>query len=125
MQELPTDSMLVLQRARSVQACPYMRGRRAAAGAASRHPTGLQRTLTRSSLHGSCSSENAVESQALYVTANPLIEYFCILRLFRALMPRPQRLRELLRARIEAATAAASMRERVGEGRDVMHGRGR
>ena len=38
-------------------------------------------------------------------------------------MPRPQRLRELLRARIEAATAAASMRELVGEGRDVMHGR--
>ena len=33
-----------------------------------------------------------------------------------------QRLQELLLARIEAATAPASMQERVGEERDVMHG---
>ena len=36
-------------------------------------------------------------------------------------MPMPQRLQKLLLARIEAGMAPASIRERVGDERDVMH----
>ena len=48
--------------------------------------------------------------------------YFYSQRPIVGWMPMSRRLQELLRARIEAVAAPASMQERVGEERDVMHG---
>ena len=114
--------MLVMQRARSAQARPYFPGYSAAAGTASRHPTGRQRTHARDPSHSSSSCGKAVDLQARHTTAGSHLRYVCSLRSFTRLLPLPQRLQKLLRARIEAGMAPASMRERVSEERDVIHG---
>jgi len=114
--------MLILKRVLSAQACPYFPGSSAAADAASRHPTGLQQTHARSPPQGSSSCYKAGEVQALHAELSSHRRCLCAPRSFTRWMPMPQRLQELLRARIEAGMAPASMRERVGEQTDTVRG---